>query len=85
MVWHPSGYGAMCGVVYVRRDCLVYEQGGTGVLLYEGSDVRTVNGFVCFTSAEIVVVWNTHRSSLKYRPPKKLGADDYNWCLITGI
>jgi len=34
----------MCGVVYVRCDCLPGVQ-GTAVL-YEGSDVRTVNGFV---------------------------------------
>ena len=41
-----GGYGYACGVVYVRRDCLVVcVQAGTGVLvllLYEGSDVRTV-------------------------------------------
>ena len=69
MVWHPD-MDVRCGVRTARLP------GVQGTVLYEGSDVRTVNGFVlprdrgleCARIAKIL--------------PKKLG--DYN-CLITGI
>ena len=47
-----------------------------GTVLYECSDVRTVNGFFLHRDSGF------EYASPKYRSPEKLG--DYN-CLITGI
>ena len=73
MVWHPD-MDVRCGGV--RTAQLAGGVQGTGVL-YEGSDVRTVNGFVLPRSRS----WLFGIRIAKISPKKKLG--DYN-CLITG-
>ena len=72
VVWHPDDMDVRCGV---RTAQLVYKE-RLAVLYEEGSNVRTVNGFVLLTSRSWFGVCIAKIS------PKKLG--DYN-CLITGI
>ena len=67
VVWHPD-MDVRCGVRTARLP------GVQGTVLYEGSDVRTVNGFVSYTSRS----WFGIR--IAKISPKKLG--DYN-CLLT--
>ena len=49
VVWHPDMEDVRCGVRTARRStawCSYYNLKGGTVLYEEGSDVRTVNGFV---------------------------------------
>ena len=69
MAWHPD-MDVRCGVRTARL------LGVQGTVLYEGSDVLTVNGFVLPRDRAWFGVCIAKIS------PKKLG--DYN-CLITGI
>ena len=75
MVWHPD-MDVRCGVVRTAR-ATGGVQGGTVLLLYEGSDVPADGERrFCFTSRSRFGICIAKIS------PKKLG--DYN-CLITGI